>query len=122
MRDKYGYPERSLVVASYIARTLTNSSEKARGMFTVKGYCAMIRLFHEDVYVGELDAFIQKKRALLESLELILSFGGGVRQPATELCYDVYDKTTGKWRDDLSRSFKIKPDLLYDWVAQQKDK
>ncbi len=75
-------------------------------MYTVKGYCAGICIFAEDVEHNKFKKFLEEKKNLLIRGELQITFGGMV-QSASELCYDVYDKETSVWRNDLSRAFKV---------------
>ena len=75
-------------------------------MYTVKGYCAGILVFTEDVDEEKLKDFLNDKKLALKDGDLKITFGAGITQVATELCYDVYDKATGVWRKDLSRAFK----------------
>lgn len=75
-------------------------------MYEVRGYWAAILVFREEAE----DATALKK--LLESKKTLLKVGGitvvsgGVMHTAEEVCYDVYDKTSGVWHKDLSRAFK----------------
>ena len=75
-------------------------------MYMAKGYCAGILVFAEEVDEGKLKDFLSDKKLLLKDGDLKITFGAGITQAATELCYDVYDKATGAWREDLSRAFK----------------
>lgn len=72
-------------------------------MFTVKGYCAGQCLFVEEIAQHALAAFLELKRVQLGAGELQIQIGS-MSLTASELCYDVY--VNGRWRADLSRSFK----------------
>ncbi len=75
-------------------------------MYEVRGYCAGILVFAENVPSKELKDFLKDQKELLESGKLTIRFGTDITQTATELCVDVYDKETGAWRNDLSHAFK----------------
>ena len=75
-------------------------------MYQIQGYWAGIRLFTEDVSKTEFQDFLEKLETHLKK-RLIKAVSCGTEFVVTELCWDVYDKATGKWREELSRAFKV---------------
>lgn len=75
-------------------------------MQRVKGYCAGILVFSEDVAMTELQNLLKTKKCMLQRGELSVTFGSmGNVQTIRELCVDVFDRD-GRYRPDLSVAFK----------------
>ena len=77
-------------------------------MYLIKGYCAGILIFSEEAQEKELPDFFSEKKRQWEKGNLMITFGAGETQVATELCIDVYDKATGRYRTDLCTAYKPK--------------
>jgi len=74
-------------------------------MYTLKGYCAGILVFQEDVAHKNLDARLTEIKDLLLEEGFRITFGYNT-QTVTELCVDVYEKAKAIWRHDLSVAYK----------------
>jgi hypothetical protein len=74
--------------------------------FIVKAYCAGITIFEKSVPVDELEEFLATSKEEWKKGEFKISFASGQVQTATEMCLDVYEQGTSKYRFELSKAFK----------------
>lgn len=76
-------------------------------MYLIKGYCAGILIFSEGAQETELQDFLSEKKRMFENGDIMITFGVGETQIATELCIDVYDKATSHYKTDLCTAYKL---------------
>ena len=74
-------------------------------MYKLKAFCAGILVLQEEVSEESLKSRLAEIKAMLLEGELTITFAQ-VTQIATELCVDVYEKSTDKWRHNLSAAYK----------------
>lgn len=75
-------------------------------LYEIRGYCAGFKLFVEEVPEEELKDRLETRQQEMLREELVIRFGNGTEQVATELCVDVYEKDTGHWLPKLGGGFK----------------
>ena len=74
--------------------------------YMVKAYCAGILIFEDTVPHEELNDFMSFTKERLKMSELKITFALAQVQIASEVCLDVYEQPTHKYRSDLSKAFK----------------
>lgn len=75
-------------------------------MLFIKVYCAGILVLEQEVEEKALKSKLKKIKSDLSSGVYTITFGIGITQIASEVCVDVYEKETMKYRQDLSVAFK----------------
>lgn len=74
--------------------------------FIVRTYYAGFPVFERTSSPEDLPSLLDSCKKGLSLGEFTITFGAGQQQTATELCIDVYEQSTRKYRSDLSTAFK----------------
>ncbi len=76
-------------------------------LFILKCFYAGMPVFSPDIETSDLRTTLDDIKEELRKGNLRISFGSNQSSLATEVCIDVYDAPTKKYRHDVSVAYKV---------------